>query len=330
LREFALVGLVEGDWDEVDASLDDILKVEMNRDGSRRVRQALENQFAVLSRGFVGGSLGDIQPRVARVWSRLTGENRHGGDEDVIDEQRQTRDWMPRHLRLVPLADEEGQFIPGNLHVPQFAVGPNAENDGVSREVNVEVRRREDVRIVESREEFVDGRQGESFVARSRVQEAGCFVVRREMSVLIFAVELNGLVRGFATRHQMHSAGQICRKIGPFDSTTSQSVEFQSFGLYRIVKISVKDLRSLQITSFGVINVKILIFGIGKNGGEVLIRGASAQLNFPHGLFGLFEHDGGQWGVAFPQIVDVKSQSVSLRPRQFVESPLADWWQVGR
>jgi len=33
LREFALVGLVKGDWDEIDATLDDILEIEMDWNG---------------------------------------------------------------------------------------------------------------------------------------------------------------------------------------------------------------------------------------------------------------------------------------------------------
>jgi len=125
----------------------------------------------------VGGRLGDVKLFVGNVRSRLTGKCRHGSHQDIIDKQRETSDWMPRHLRLVPLADKDRQSVSGNLHMPQFALCPNAEDDGVSREVDVEVGRGEDVGIVKSGQELVNGCDGEAFVASLGIQEAGRFVI---------------------------------------------------------------------------------------------------------------------------------------------------------
>jgi len=49
--------------------------------------------------------------------------------------------------------------------VPQFAVGPDAEDNRVSSEVNVEIWRGEDVGIVKGGKEFVNGGQRETLVA---------------------------------------------------------------------------------------------------------------------------------------------------------------------
>jgi len=312
LREFSLVGLVEGDWDEVDAALDDVLEVEIDWDGDWRVSEALEDQLAILSRGLVGGRLGDVELLIGSIGSRLAGESGHGGDQDVIDEQRETRDWMPRHLRLVPLTDEDGQSVSRDLHVPQFALGPDAEHNGISREVNVEVRRGEDVRIVKSGQEFVDGRNSEALMTGFRVQEARSLFIRLEMAILVLSIELNGFVSRRLAGNKMDSAGQESREIGSFDAATLQSVELQFLGLHGIIKISVKDLRSLQIASFGVINVEIFILCIGEDGGEVLVRSAPSQLDLLHRLLGLLERDRRQRSVTFLQVVDVKSESVPL------------------
>jgi len=206
----------------------------------------------------------------------LARESGHGGDQDVIDEQRETSDWMPRHLRLVPLTNKDGQPVSRDLHVPQFALSPNAEDDGISREVNVEIRRGEDVRIVESGQELVDGRDGEALMTGFRVQETRSLVIGLKVTKLVLTIELNGFVSRRLAGNQMDSAGQKCREIGSFDATALQSVELQFFCLNWIIKISVQDLRSLQIASFGVIDVEIFILGIGKDGGEVLIRSASS------------------------------------------------------
>ena len=125
----------------------------------------------------MGGCLGDVKLFVGNIGSGLTGECGHGSHQNVIDKQRETGDWMPRHLRLVPLADKDGQSVSGNLHMPQFALGPNTEDNGVSREVDVEVGRGEDVGIVKSGQELINGRDGEAFVASLGIQEAGRLVV---------------------------------------------------------------------------------------------------------------------------------------------------------
>lgn len=137
----------------------------------------MEDQLAVLRRWLVGRGFGDVELLIGNIWSWLTRGSGHGGDQDVVDKQGQTGDWMPRHLRLVPLADEDGQSISWNLHVPQFALGPDAEDDCVSSEIDVEVRRRENVGIVESGQELVNGGDCESLVTRLRVQEARGFVI---------------------------------------------------------------------------------------------------------------------------------------------------------
>jgi len=51
-------------------------------------------------------------------------------------------------------------------------------------------------------------------------------------------------------------------------------------------------------------------------------------LNFLHRLLGLLERDRRQRRVTLLQVVDVKSESIPFRPRQLIESPLADRWQV--
>jgi len=87
-------------------------------------------------------------------------------------------------------------------------------------------------------------------------------------------------------------------------------------------------LRSLQIASLGVVNVEILVLGIGENGGEILIGSASTQLNLLDGLLGLFQRDRWQRCVTFLQVVDVDGESISFGPRQLVESPLTNRRQV--
>ena len=91
------------------------------------------------------------------------------------------------------------------------------------------------------------------------------------MTILVWSIELDGLFRGCLARNKMDSARQMSWEIGPFNAASLQSVELQFFGFYGVIKISIQHLGSLQITSFGIIKVKILILSIGKDGGEVLI-----------------------------------------------------------
>ena len=140
LWKSSFVDLVKGNWDKVNAAFDNILTVKIYWDGDQHVSKALEDQPAILSKRFMVGCLGNVQLLIRSIRSGLAGESRHGGNKDVIGVQGETCYWMPRHLRLVPLTNEDGQSVSGNLHMPQFALSPNAEDYGIASEVNVEVR----------------------------------------------------------------------------------------------------------------------------------------------------------------------------------------------
>jgi len=96
----------------------------------------------------------------------------------------------------------------------------------------------------------------------------------------------------------MNSSGQKRREVRTLDSACLQRVEVQRLFLQRIVEISVKDLGSGEIASLGKVNVEIFVLGIGEDGGEILVRSASAQLNLFQGLLRFFESDGRKRSVS--------------------------------
>jgi len=207
MKKSASFSIVKGDGDKVDATLvDNMLKVQLDRDGGRRVRKYLKDEFAELKGWLMGRHLCNVKLFVRNIRSWLSGECGYGIHQNVIDKQREAGDRMPGHLRLVPLANVERQSFSRNLHTPKSTLSPNAKDNGVSCEVDVEVGRGENVGIVESGQELVDGCDGEPFVANLRIQEAGRFVIGLKIGKLTWTVELNGFSFGISARNQINSA----------------------------------------------------------------------------------------------------------------------------